>query len=74
MRHLKQSKVRIENIFVLLDCKIEDHIDLLGTSGVSESNIMIYLGIIEEKVQELLHIFAKFHTEKIVRERGRIDD
>jgi len=42
----------IQSIFNLLDC--ESNSELLGTQGVTELNMMIFMGIIEQRINELL--------------------
>ena len=54
MKRVNNLKPRIEALFNLLECDEEDTQELLGNAGVTESNIMIYLGIIEQKVNEML--------------------
>lgn len=65
-------KPRIEALFNLLECDEEDTQELLGNAGVTESNIMIYLGIIEQKVNEMLQCYAIMQQEMIRREKGKI--
>ena len=38
--------------------------ELLGEDGVTENNIMSYLGIIEQRSNELLMLFASMKTEQ----------
>jgi coiled-coil domain-containing protein 63/114 len=40
-------KSSIENIFNVIQCDVKAHQELLGTQGVTESNMMTYMGIIE---------------------------
>ena len=47
-------KARIESLFSILDCEAENDQELLGTQGVTEGNMMKYLGLIEMRVTELL--------------------
>ena len=42
----------IQSIFNLLDC--ESNSELLGTQGVTELNMMTFMGIIEQRINELL--------------------
>lgn len=42
----------IQSIFNLLDC--QENEELLGTQGVTELNMMTFMGIIEERINELL--------------------
>ena len=42
----------VQQIFNLLDC--EDNVELLGSQGVTESNMMTHMGIIEQRINEIL--------------------
>lgn len=72
MKKVNNLKPRIEALFNLLECDEEDTQELLGNAGVTESNIMIYLGIIEQKVNEMLQCYAIMQQEMIRREKGKI--
>lgn len=54
LKKVNNLKPWIEALFNLLECDEEDTQELLGNAGVTESNIMVYLGIIEQKVNEML--------------------
>lgn len=47
-------KVGIQNIFDNIGCANEHTHELVGTHGVTESNMMQYLGIIEMRTNEIL--------------------
>jgi hypothetical protein len=47
----------IENLFGLLDCDYDKHAQVLGQKGVTESNLMSYLGIIEQRMTEVLQVY-----------------
>ncbi|KAL9656853.1 hypothetical protein ABK040_004387 [Willaertia magna] len=47
----------IEKIFTTLECDATSVSEMLGTSGVTESNMMIYLGLIEQKTNELIQTY-----------------
>ena len=51
-------KSSIENIFNVIQCDAKEHSELLGTQGVTESNMMTYMGIIEERINELLQAYS----------------
>ncbi len=36
----------------------------VGSQGVTETNIMTYLGIIEERVNELLEVYTRIQATK----------
>jgi len=44
----------VQQIFNLIECDEESHIDLLGTQGVTENNMMTYMGIVEQRINEIL--------------------
>lgn len=67
-------KSRIEALFNLLECDEDDPSELLGNAGVTESNLMVYLGLIEMKVTEMLQCYAIMKQEMIRRERGKNDE
>ena len=70
VKKVSQIKTRIESIFELVECDADQTQDLLGSSGVTESNMIVYLGIIEGRINELLQAFALMQQEKITRAKG----
>ena len=74
IKKINSIKSRIEAMFNLLECDEEDTSELLGNAGVTESNLMVYLGIIEMKVTEMLQCYAIMKQEMVRRERGKNDD
>jgi hypothetical protein len=46
----------VQQIFNLLDC--EENAELLGTQGVTEINMMTYLGIVEQRINEIMQANA----------------
>ena len=63
-------KMSIENIFNTIECDIKQHEELLGTQGVTESNMMIYMGIIEQRINELLQIYNYIQQQEKNNEKG----
>lgn len=57
-------KAGIESTFSTLECDNEEYTELLGSQGVTESNMMVYLGIIEQKINEIIQAYAFIKTEK----------
>jgi hypothetical protein len=51
---LNSLKVGIQNIFENIGCSNEHTLELVGTHGVTESNMMQYMGIIEMRTNEIL--------------------
>jgi hypothetical protein len=43
-------------MFEMLECDKERHTKLLGTQGVTEANMMAYMGIIEQRINEILQV------------------
>lgn len=50
---LKQA---IQDMFAQAGCDTPATRSMLGDSGVSEANLMIYLGIIEQRTNEILQV------------------
>lgn len=73
VKKLDLIKAGIESIFVTLGCNTQDYDDLLGTQGVTETNMMIYLGIIEQNINEIIQAYAFIKTEKAKQYDGDED-
>lgn len=58
LRIMNSLKVGIQNIFENIGCANEHTLELVGTHGVTESNMMQYLGIIEMRTNEILQMYA----------------
>ena len=52
-----QLEQGIQSIFNKIGCDKSALSDMLGTTGVTESNMMQYLGIIEQRTNELLQLY-----------------
>ena len=50
-------KKGIENLFSRIGCYTEGFAEMLGNQGVTDSNIMQYLGIIEQRTNEILQMY-----------------
>lgn len=50
---------RVEDIFQKIGCDTPAVKELLGTDGVTDTNIMAYLGIMEQRTNELLQVRAR---------------
>lgn len=48
-------------IFTRIGCAIPSNIELVGTEGVTEANMGQYLGIIEQRANEVLQLYAATH-------------
>ena len=49
-------KTAIENLFRKIRCDTQGNTEILGTQGVTDSNMMKYLGIIEQRANEILQL------------------
>jgi hypothetical protein len=58
MKVLNALKVGVQNIFENIGCSNEHTLELVGTHGVTESNMMQYMGIIEMRTNEILQMYA----------------
>lgn len=58
MNHINQLKTSIMTIFSKTGCNTPGVAELLGSQGVTEANMMQYLGIIEQRINELLHAYS----------------
>ncbi|GMI17135.1 hypothetical protein TrLO_g10756 [Triparma laevis f. longispina] len=58
MKTINQLKTGIHSIFSRLGCAGSNLEEMLGNQGVTESNMMQYLGIIEQKTSEILQLYA----------------
>ncbi|MEW5300173.1 MAG: hypothetical protein WDW36_003122 [Sanguina aurantia] len=52
-------KLSIQDLFMRSGCNTPAVRDLLGEDGITDSNLLSYLGIIEQRVHELLQEFAR---------------
>ena len=48
----------IDSLFDKINCDRSPIVDMLGDTGVTETNMMQYLGIIEQRTNELLQLYA----------------
>ena len=58
MKTINQLKVGIHSIFCRIGCQSSSLDEMLGNQGVTESNMMQYLGIIEQRTSEILQMCA----------------
>ena len=64
IKKIELIKAGIESIFTTLECDSEDFEELIGAHGITESNMLVYLGIIEQKINEIIQAYAFIKTEK----------
>jgi len=58
--HLEQG---IQSIFAKIGCDKSALSETLGSTGVTETNMMQYLGVIEQRCNELMHSFSLKGTQ-----------
>ena len=58
MKTINQLKVGVQTIFNRLGCNNSAISEMLGNQGVTEGNMMQYLGIIEQRTNEVLQMYA----------------
>ncbi|KAG1711894.1 hypothetical protein DVH05_009133 [Phytophthora capsici] len=51
-------KRAIQSLFTKTGCNAQAMVEMLGDSVVTEANMMAYLGVIEQKTNEILHLYA----------------
>lgn len=54
MKTVNALKIGIQSIFNRIGCNIDLTPELIGSTGVTESNMMVYLGVIEQRTNEVL--------------------
>lgn len=62
MKTINQLKTGIHSIFGRIGCATTSVEEMLGNQGVTESNMMQYLGIIEQRTSEILQTHALNQT------------
>ena len=63
MKTINALKVGIGSIFNKIGCNTAANMELLGNEGVTESNMMQYLGIIEQRTNEILQLYATTQSQ-----------
>lgn len=58
MKTINALKIGIHSIFDRIGCSTEQTPELIGSTGVTESNMMHYLGVIEQRTNEVLQMYA----------------
>jgi hypothetical protein len=51
-------KVCILKISEAVECDKEQLEDLIGNQGITESNMLIYMGLVEQRINEILQAFV----------------
>ena len=63
MKTINALKIGIQSIFERIGCNTEVVPELIGSTGVTESNMMQYLGVIEQRTNEVLQMYAACQTK-----------
>lgn len=63
IKTINALKIGIQSIFDRIGCNNESVQEMLGTHGVTESNMMQYLGIIEQRTNEILQMYSSCQTK-----------
>lgn len=58
MKTVNALKQGIQSIFNKIGCNTPANMEMLGNEGVTEANMMQYLGIIEQRTNEILQLYA----------------
>ena len=58
IKTINALKIGIKSIFDRIGCNNEAVQEIIGTHGVTESNMMQYLGIIEQRTNEILQMYS----------------
>jgi chromosome segregation ATPase len=58
MKTIGALKVGIQSIFERIGCSTEETKEVLGGTGITETNLMQYLGIIEQRTNEILQMYS----------------
>jgi hypothetical protein len=66
MKTINALKIGIQSIFDRIGCNTESVQETLGTHGVTESNMMQYLGIIEQRTNEILQMYSACQSKVIL--------
>ena len=65
MQTINALKAGIQSIFERIGCNTEAAQEMLGYQGVTETNMMQYLGIIEQRTNEILQMYSAVHTAPV---------
>eukprot|EP00736_Rhodelphis_marinus_P009779 Rmarinus@m.17933 len=65
MKTVNALKHGIWNIFSKIGCNTPEVREMLGNQGVTESNMMQYLGIIEQRTNQILQLYAAQQQEEV---------
>ena len=63
MKTINALKIGIQSIFDRIGCNTDEIPELFGSDGVTESNMMHYLGVIEQRTNEVLQMYTTCQTK-----------
>jgi len=66
-KRLEQLRQGIGSVFSTLGCSNSASLDLVGADGVTEENVLQYLGIIEQRTNEVLQVYASTNEDAIIQ-------
>lgn len=55
---INRIKECIGKISQAIDCRVEENQELVGHQGITESNMFIYMGMVEQRINEILQAYA----------------
>ena len=60
---LESLKSGIQELFERLGCSLNPHSEMLGNPGITDSNILQYMGQIEEKTNTIIHQYNSLNPQ-----------
>lgn len=63
LKMISSMKGGVKGLFDMIDCKRLPGADKLVTEGITETNMGMYLGMIEEQVNEILDVYQQIQDE-----------
>ena len=61
---IKKVKSCIQKISEVVECDEKLNQDLLGHQGITESNMFVYMGMVEQRINEILQAYAFVQSKK----------
>ncbi|RHY31791.1 hypothetical protein DYB32_004501 [Aphanomyces invadans] len=63
-KNINAVKIAIHVLFAKIGCNAQAMCEMLGDNIVTEVNMMQYLGMIEQRTNEILHLYAAFQKSR----------
>uniref|UniRef100_A0A0G4G626 ODAD1 central coiled coil region domain-containing protein n=1 Tax=Chromera velia CCMP2878 TaxID=1169474 RepID=A0A0G4G626_9ALVE len=70
MKTVRALMTGVQSIFTRLECNTPEVQEMLGGQGIAESNLMSYLGIIEQRTNEILNLYRAMQEERDLPAEG----